>query len=80
VIDTKLLRAFTHGRNGGAPPEKGVEVVVHLALSLDVRETSGGYFEENRWRRLSPSIPGCGNGSGRRDSGSWGLGGAEAKV
>lgn len=53
VIDTKLLRAYTGGRDGGAPPEKGAEVEVHLALSPDAGETSGGYFEENRWKRPS---------------------------
>ncbi|BBL68133.1 SDR family NAD(P)-dependent oxidoreductase [Methanoculleus chikugoensis] len=53
VIETKLLRAYTHGRDGGAPPEKGAEVEVHLALSPDAGETSGGYFEESQWRRPS---------------------------
>jgi NAD(P)-dependent dehydrogenase (short-subunit alcohol dehydrogenase family) len=53
VIDTKLLRAYTGGRDGGAPPEKGAEVEVHLALSPDAAETSGGYFEERRWKRPS---------------------------
>ncbi len=53
VIDTKLLRAYTGGRDGGAPPEKGAEVEVHLALSPDAGETNGGYFEENRWKRPS---------------------------
>jgi len=54
VIETKLLRAYTHGRDGGAPPEKGAEVEVRLALSPDAGAVNGGYFEENRWKRPSP--------------------------
>ena len=54
VIDTKLLRAYTRGRDGGAPPEKGAEVVVHLAVSPDAGTMNGGYFEENRWTDPSP--------------------------
>jgi NAD(P)-dependent dehydrogenase (short-subunit alcohol dehydrogenase family) len=54
AIDTKLLRAYRGGRGGGAPPEKGAEVVVHLAVSPDAGTTSGGYFEETRWTEPSP--------------------------
>jgi len=54
VIDTKLLRAYTHGRDGGAPPEKGAEVVVHLAVSPEAGTMNGGYFEETRWTDPSP--------------------------
>ncbi len=53
VIDTKLLRAYTGGRDGGAPPEKGAEVEAHLATSPDAGEVNGGYFEETRWTRPS---------------------------
>ncbi|WP_292521341.1 SDR family NAD(P)-dependent oxidoreductase [Methanoculleus sp.] len=53
VIDTKLLRAYTHGRDGGAPPEQGAEVEAHLALSPDAGEVNGRYFEETRWTRPS---------------------------
>jgi NAD(P)-dependent dehydrogenase (short-subunit alcohol dehydrogenase family) len=53
VIDTKLLRAYTHGRDGGAPPEKGAEVEAHLALSPDAGEVNGRYFEATRWTRPS---------------------------
>lgn len=38
VIETKLLRAYTHGRDGGAPPEKGAEAEVHLALDPVIQE------------------------------------------
>lgn len=38
VIDTKLLRACTHGRNGNAPPERGTEAEAHLALDPGVQE------------------------------------------
>lgn len=53
VIDTKLLRAYTGGKNGGAPPERGAEVEVRLALSPDAGAVNGGYFEEGRWKRPS---------------------------
>jgi NAD(P)-dependent dehydrogenase (short-subunit alcohol dehydrogenase family) len=53
VIDTKLLRAYIHGRDEGAPPEQGGEVVVHLATSPDVGTVNGGYFEETRWTQPS---------------------------
>ena len=54
VIDTKLLRAYTGGRDGGAPPEKGAAVEAHLATSPDAGEVSGRYFEATRWTRPSP--------------------------
>ncbi len=53
VIDTKLLRAYTHGRDGGAPPEQGAEVEAHLAVSPDTGAMNGRYFEETRWTRPS---------------------------
>ena len=53
VIDTKLLRAYTGGKDGGAPPERGAEVEVRLALSPDAGAENGGYFEEGRWKRPS---------------------------
>ncbi|MCM2466619.1 SDR family oxidoreductase [Methanoculleus oceani] len=52
VIDTKLLRAYMGGR-GGAPPEQGAEVEVHLAVSPETGAMNGGYFEESRWTRPS---------------------------
>ncbi len=54
AIDTKLLRAYWGGRGGGAPPEKGAEVVVHLAVSPGAGTMNGGYFEETRWTDPSP--------------------------
>lgn len=53
VIDTKLLRAYTHGRDGGAPPERGAEVEAHLATSSEAGKANGGYYEETRWTRPS---------------------------
>lgn len=53
VIDTKLLRAYTRGTNGGAPPEKGAEVVTYVATSPDAGTMNGGYFEGTRWTRPS---------------------------
>jgi NAD(P)-dependent dehydrogenase (short-subunit alcohol dehydrogenase family) len=53
VIDTKLLRAYTGGRDGGAPPEKGAAAEVHLAASPDAGRMNGRYFEATRW--ISPS-------------------------
>ena len=53
VIDTKLLRAYTGGRDGGAPPEQGAAVEVHLATSPDAGKVSGRYFEATRWTRPS---------------------------
>ncbi len=53
VIDTKLLRAYTGGKDGGAPPEKGAEVEVRLAVSPEAGEVNGGYFEAARWTRPS---------------------------
>lgn len=54
VIDTKLLRAYTGGRDGGAPPEKGAAVEVYLAAAPDAGKTNGGYFEATRWTSPSP--------------------------
>ena len=54
VIDTKLLRAFTGGRDGGAPPEQGAAVEAYIAASPDAGEVSGRYFEATRWARPSP--------------------------
>ncbi|WP_243668385.1 SDR family NAD(P)-dependent oxidoreductase [Methanoculleus chikugoensis] len=69
VIETKLLRAYTHGRDGGAPPEKGGGGRgAPRPLPPDAGETSGGYFEESQWRRpssLALDAGGCRNGSGR---------------
>ncbi|KUL01797.1 MAG: Short-chain dehydrogenase/reductase SDR [Methanoculleus marisnigri] len=56
VIDTKLLRAYIHGRDEGAPPEQGAEVVVHLAVSPDAGTVNGGYFEETRWTQPSSLV------------------------
>ncbi|MDD2472864.1 MAG: SDR family NAD(P)-dependent oxidoreductase [Methanoculleus sp.] len=53
VTDTKLLRAYTGGRDGGAPPEHGAEVEAYLAVSPDAGRMNGGYFEETRWARPS---------------------------
>ena len=53
VIDTKLLRAYIHGRNEGAPPEQGAEVEAYLATSPDAGTVNGGYFEETRWTQPS---------------------------
>ncbi|MDK2916590.1 MAG: hypothetical protein PWR25_1147 [Euryarchaeota archaeon] len=52
VIDTKLLRAYTHNGDG-APPERGAAVVTHLATSPETGTVNGGYFEEGRWTRPS---------------------------
>lgn len=53
VIDTKLLRAYTGGRDGGAPPEEGARVEAYLAVSPETAEVNGGYFEAARWTRPS---------------------------
>jgi NAD(P)-dependent dehydrogenase (short-subunit alcohol dehydrogenase family) len=53
VIDTKLLRAYIHGGNEGAPPERGAEVVTYLATSPEAGKVNGGYFEETRWTQPS---------------------------
>ncbi len=53
VINTKLLRAYTHNGGEGAPPERGAEVVTYLATSPDAGAVNGGYFEETRWTRPS---------------------------
>ncbi len=54
VIETKLLRTYTGGRDGGAPPEQGAAVEAHLATSPDAGDVSGRYFEATRWARPSP--------------------------
>ncbi|KLK87923.1 short-chain dehydrogenase [Methanoculleus sediminis] len=53
VIDTKLLRAYIHGGNEGAPPEQGAEVETYLATSPEAGTVNGGYFEETRWTQPS---------------------------
>ncbi|MDV2482538.1 SDR family NAD(P)-dependent oxidoreductase [Methanoculleus sp. Wushi-C6] len=53
AIDTKLLRAYWGERGGGAPPERGAKVVVHLVVSPEAGRMNGRYFEETRW--TSPS-------------------------
>ncbi|KDE54789.1 SDR family NAD(P)-dependent oxidoreductase [Methanoculleus sp. MH98A] len=53
VIDTNLLRAYIHGGNEGAPPERGAEVVTFLATSPEAGTMNGGYFEETRWTQPS---------------------------
>ncbi|MDK2890436.1 MAG: hypothetical protein PWR21_1068 [Methanoculleus sp.] len=53
VIDTKLLRAYIHGGNEGAPPEQGAKVETYLATSPEAGTVNGGYFEETRWTQPS---------------------------